>query len=67
MRAQYGLNFARLDTIAANLYLRVHAAKEFDASIRHPAGEIARAVNSRSRITAEWVWNKFFRRHRGLI
>jgi hypothetical protein len=59
---QPALDLSQLDPEAADFYLEVVAAEEFDLAFREPPAVIARSVDSRSRLPAEGVWKKSLRR-----
>jgi hypothetical protein len=58
MLAKNGLDFAKFDAKAANLYLLVDSVEELYVTIRQIARAIAGLVQSRSRLAAEGVGNE---------
>ncbi len=52
------LDFAWLDTEAANLDLLVAAPEELDAAVREKAREVASLVEARARLRRKWIGDK---------
>jgi hypothetical protein len=61
MQSQSGFDFARFDSIAANLHLAVRAPEEFDVAVRQIASAVAGLVKTPSGFVAIWARDKFFR------
>jgi len=53
-------NLARFNTLAAKLHLIVQAAEEFDLTVRQPADQITRFIETRKWISIERIGNEFF-------
>ena len=61
------IGLARLNPVAANFHLMVHAAEEFEIALRQPANKIAGLIESRPRLVAERMPGKFLRGERGMV
>src|SRR5437899_1105912 len=53
-------NFPQLYSEAANFYLMINAAQEFQIAVRGPSNQIACSVQSRSQFSRKRIGNKFF-------
>src|SRR2546422_885574 len=60
MRREFSLDFARLNSITAELHLVVDAPQKLDVAVVKKSGEVPRTVESSALL--EGVWNKFLAR-----
>ena len=55
VRCEHGLNFAQLDSVAADLDLMIEPAQEFDLAVFSVTHKVARAIEPHSGLSAERI------------